>query len=115
MKIAIALFALTWLGSLAAASSAARPNIIFILADDAGIGDFSAYGCKYGTTPNIDRLATEGMKFTRAYSGSAVCAPSRGVLMTGQHTGHALRRANVEGMGEVFQRLSCNLDRKSVV
>ena len=71
-----------------------KPNIIFILADDAGIGDFSAYGCKYGVTPNIDRLATEGMKFTRAYSGSAVCAPSRGVLMTGQHTGHALRRAN---------------------
>jgi arylsulfatase A-like enzyme len=71
-----------------------KPNIIFILADDAGIGDFSAYGCKYGVTPNIDRLATEGMKFTRAYSGSAVCAPSRCVLMTGQHTGHVLRRAN---------------------
>jgi arylsulfatase A-like enzyme len=99
MKITIALFALTWLGSLAAASSATRPNIIFILADDAGIGDFSAYGCKYGSTPNIDRLATEGMKYTRAYSGSAVCAPSRGVLMTGQHTGHALRRANQSKIG----------------
>jgi arylsulfatase A-like enzyme len=99
MKITIALFALTWLGSLAAASSAGRPNIIFILADDAGIGDFSAYGCKYGSTPNIDRLATEGMKYTRAYSGSAVCAPSRGVLMTGQHTGHALRRANQSKIG----------------
>ena len=71
-----------------------KPNIIFILADDAGIGDFSAYGCKYGVTPNIDRLAAEGMKFTHAYSGSAVCAPSRCVLMTGQHTGHVLRRAN---------------------
>jgi arylsulfatase A-like enzyme len=71
-----------------------KPNIVFILADDAGIGDFSPYGCKYGVTPNIDRLAAEGMKFTRAYSGSAVCAPSRCVLMTGQHTGHALRRAN---------------------
>ncbi|NBS84283.1 MAG: hypothetical protein EBS59_06280 [Verrucomicrobia bacterium] len=71
-----------------------KPNIVFILADDAGIGDFSAYGCKYGVTPNIDRLAAEGMKFTRAYSGSAVCAPSRCVLMTGQHTGHVLRRAN---------------------
>ena len=99
MKITIALFALTWLGSLAAASSAGRPNIIFIFADDAGIGDFSAYGCKYGSTPNIDRLATEGMKYTRAYSGSAVCAPSRGVLMTGQHTGHALRRANQSKIG----------------
>ena len=71
-----------------------KPNIVFILADDAGIGDFSAYGCKYGVTPNIDRLATEGMKFNRAYSGSAVCAPSRCVLITGQHTGHGLRRAN---------------------
>ena len=71
-----------------------KPNIIFILADDAGIGDFSAYGCKYGQTPNIDRLAKEGLKFTRAYSGNAVCAPSRCVLMTGLHPGHALRRAN---------------------
>ena len=73
---------------------ARKPNIIFILVDDAGIGDFSTYGCKYGVTPNIDRLAAEGMKFTRAYSGSAVCAPSRCVLMTGQHPGHMLRRAN---------------------
>jgi arylsulfatase A-like enzyme len=76
-----------------------KPNIIYILLDDAGIGDFSAYGCKYGVTPNIDRLATEGMKFTRAYSGSAVCAPSRMVLMTGQHTGHILRRANQSKIG----------------
>ena len=99
MKLTFALFAATWLASLAAGSAAERPNIIFILADDAGIGDFSAYGCKYGSTPNIDRLATEGMKFTRAYSGSAVCAPSRCVLMTGQHTGHALRRANQSKTG----------------
>jgi arylsulfatase A-like enzyme len=90
------------LGLLPATSPAAdsspqadkKPNIVFILVDDAGIGDFSAYGCSYGTTPNIDRLAAEGMKFTHAYSGSAVCAPSRCVLMTGQHTGHVLRRAN---------------------
>jgi arylsulfatase A-like enzyme len=73
-----------------------RPNIIFILADDAGIGDFSTYGCKYGITPNIDRLAAEGMKFTRAYSGNAVCAPSRCVLMTGLHPGHELVRANFD-------------------
>ena len=90
------------LGLLPATSPAAdlssqadkKPNIVFILADDAGIGDFSAYGCKYASTPNIDRLAAEGMKFSQAYSGSAVCAPSRNVLMTGQHTGHVLRRAN---------------------
>lgn len=95
-------FLAVMLGLLPATSPAAdsspqadkKPNIVFILVDDAGIGDFSAYGCSYGTTPNIDRLAAEGMKFTHAYSGSAVCAPSRCVLMTGQHTGHVLRRAN---------------------
>lgn len=82
------------------------PNIIFILADDAGIGDFSAYGCRYGTTPNIDRLAAEGMKFTRAYSGNAVCAPSRCVLMTGLHPGHELVRANKPEQGGVAGRLA---------
>ena len=75
-------------------ASADKPNIVFILADDAGIGDFSCYGCKYGVTPNIDRLAKEGMLFTHAYSGNAVCCPSRCVLMTGLHPGHALFRAN---------------------
>ncbi len=99
MKLQIASISLL-LGLLAAPVSllhaADKPNIIFILADDAGIGDFSAYGCKYGTTPNIDRLAQEGMKFTRAYSGNAVCAPSRCVLMTGQDPGHAVFRANGE-------------------
>jgi arylsulfatase A-like enzyme len=87
------------LAPLAAAYANDKPNIVFILADDAGVGDVSAYGCQYGATPNIDRLAAEGMKFTRAYSGSAVCAPSRCVLMTGQHTGHALRRANQSKVG----------------
>lgn len=71
-----------------------KPNIIFILADDAGLGDFGCYGGKVVPTPNIDRLAVEGMRFDRAYSGSAVCAPTRCVLMTGLHPGHALRRAN---------------------
>jgi len=95
------------LGLLSAASPAAesspqpdkKPSIVFILVDDAGIGDFSTYGCKYGLTPNIDRLAAEGMKFSQAYSGSAVCAPSRCVLMTGQHTGHVLRRSNQSKVG----------------
>jgi arylsulfatase A-like enzyme len=95
------------LGLLSAASPAAeslpqpdkKPNIVFILVDDAGIGDFSTYGCKYGLTPNIDRLAAEGIKFSQAYSGSAVCAPSRCVLMTGQHTGHVLRRSNQSKVG----------------
>ena len=107
MKLAFALLFATFFASLPAAD---KPNIIFILVDDAGIGDFSPYGCKYGVTPNIDRLANEGMKFTRAYSGSAVCAPSRYVLMTGQHTGHALRRANQSKIG----LLSLPPDQKTV-
>jgi arylsulfatase A-like enzyme len=107
MKLFFALLFATFFASLPAAD---KPNIIFILVDDAGIGDFSPYGCKYGVTPNIDRLANEGMKFTRAYSGSAVCAPSRYVLMTGQHTGHALRRANQSKIG----LLSLPPDQKTV-
>ena len=92
-------FALLFAAFFASIHAADKPNIIFILVDDAGIGDFSPYGCKYGVTPHIDRLANEGMKFTRAYSGSAVCAPSRYVLMTGQHTGHVLRRSNQSKVG----------------
>lgn len=76
------------------AANVARPNIIFIIADDLGIGDLSCYGQKRFRTPNIDRLATEGMKLTVHYSGSPVCAPSRCVLMTGKHPGHATIRDN---------------------
>ena len=71
-----------------------KPNLIYILLDDAGYGDFGCYGQKTLRTPNIDRLASEGMKFTRHYAGSTVCAPSRCVLMTGLHTGHSRVRAN---------------------
>ncbi len=71
-----------------------RPSIVFILADDLGYGDLSCYGQKTLTTPNLDRLAAEGMRFTRHYAGSTVCAPSRCVLMTGLHTGHAPLRTN---------------------
>lgn len=70
------------------------PNIIFILADDMGYGDLCCYGQPYIKTPNIDRMASEGMRFTQAYSGSPVSAPSRATLMTGQHTGHTLIRGN---------------------
>ena len=72
----------------------AKPNIVFILADDSGLGEFGCYGGTAIPTPNVDRLAQEGMLFTRAYSGNAVCAPTRCVLMTGLHPGHELRRAN---------------------
>ncbi|MCM4152647.1 arylsulfatase [Arenibacter sp. N53] len=74
----------------------AKPNIIYILADDLGYGDLSAYGQQKFTTPNIDKLAREGMLFTQHYSGSTVCAPSRSALMTGMHTGHTFVRGNKE-------------------
>lgn len=77
-------------------ASADRPNLIYILLDDAGWGDFSCYGQKKFQTPNIDRLASEGLKFTDHYAGSTVCAPTRCVLMTGLHTGHAYVRGNRE-------------------
>lgn len=71
-----------------------KPNIIYILADDMGIGDLGVYGQTKIHTPNIDALAARGIKFTQHYSGSAVCAPSRSTLMTGQHTGHTPIRGN---------------------
>jgi arylsulfatase A-like enzyme len=71
-----------------------KPNIIYILADDLGIGDLGCYGQTIIKTPNIDGLAAEGMIFTNHYSGCTVCAPSRSVLMTGQHTGHTPIRNN---------------------
>jgi arylsulfatase A len=72
------------------------PNIIYILADDLGYGDLSFLGQQKFATPNIDRLAAEGLVFTQHYSGSTVCAPSRSSLMTGQHTGHTYVRGNRE-------------------
>jgi arylsulfatase len=72
------------------------PNIIYILADDLGYGELGCYGQKKIKTPTIDSLAAQGMKFTQHYSGSPVCAPSRCVLMTGKHTGHAYIRNNDE-------------------
>jgi len=71
-----------------------RPNIVFILADDLGYAELGCYGQKKIRTPNIDKLASEGIKFTQHYSGSPVCAPSRCALMTGKHTGHAQIRSN---------------------
>ena len=76
-----------------------RPNIIFILADDLGYGDLSCYGQQKFRTPNIDRIAREGMKFTAHYSGHNVCAPSRCVLLSGKHPGHGYIRENRGGMG----------------
>lgn len=76
------------------AATEKKPNIIYVLADDLGYGDLGCYGQKDILTPNIDRIAAEGMKFTDHYAGSALCAPSRCVLMTGLHTGHCFVRGN---------------------
>lgn len=82
-------------GSLVAQDEKPRPpNIVFILADDLGYGDVGCFGSKKIRTTNIDRLAANGMKLTRHYCGNAVCAPSRCVLMTGMHPGHAIVRNN---------------------
>jgi len=81
--------------------SDARPNIIFMMADDLGYGDLGCYGQKHIKTPHIDRLAAEGMRFTQCYAGSTVCAPSRSVLMTGQHTGHTRVRGNFGIVGGI--------------
>jgi arylsulfatase A-like enzyme len=78
------------------AKGAKQPNIIYILADDLGYGDISLFGQERFKTPNIDRIAKEGIRFTQHYSGSTVCAPSRSCLMTGLHTGHTPIRGNFE-------------------
>ena len=78
------------------ANKNAKPNIVYILADDLGYGDLSCYGQTKFKTPNIDQLAATGLRFTQHYSGCTVCAPSRSVLMTGLHSGHTFIRGNKE-------------------
>ena len=80
----------------AMAQQAEKPNIIFILCDDMGYGDLGCYGQQYISTPHLDNMAAEGMRFTQAYAGSPVSAPSRATLMTGQHSGHTHVRGNKE-------------------
>src|SRR5262245_38884454 len=72
-----------------AADSAKLPNIVLIMADDMGYGELGCYGQKIIKTPNIDELANDGVRFTDFHCGAPVCAPSRCVLMTGKHLGHA--------------------------
>jgi arylsulfatase A len=78
------------------AGDAKKPNIIYILADDLGYGELGCYGQKKIKTPNLDKMAAQGLRFTQHYAGNAVCAPSRCVLMTGKHSGHAQIRNNSE-------------------
>lgn len=79
-----------------AAMAQQKPNIVFILCDDMGYGDLGCYGQRYIATPNIDNMANDGIRFTQAYAGSPVSAPSRATIMTGQHTGHTWVRGNNE-------------------
>lgn len=88
-------------GAAAAKASSTRlpdqPNFVIILADDLGWGEVGCYGQKKIKTPNLDRLAAEGIRFTNAYSGAPLCAPSRAALLTGLHNGHSTVRENPEG------------------
>lgn len=90
MKRLLSVFAFAF----ALTAHARPPNVIFIIADDLGPGDLGCYGQKFIQTPNLDRMAAEGMRLTQHYTGNAVCAPSRSVLMTGLHPGHTFIRDN---------------------
>lgn len=92
--IAILLFSFSYTGWSSQRSN--RPNVIYILADDAGINNIGAYGGDIIRTPNIDSLAQQGILFSQHYSGSTVCAPSRSVLMTGKDTGSTRIRHNLK-------------------
>ena len=85
--------------------AADRPNLIFIMADDLGYGDLGCYGQRVITTPHIDRMAAEGLRFTHFYAGATVCAPSRSVLMTGLHHGHTRVRGNAGQTNPAAQAL----------
>jgi arylsulfatase A len=87
---------LLWVAGGWGVCGAEQPNIVYIMLDDAGYGDFSCYGQKLFSTPNIDRMAEQGMRFTQHYAGSTVCAPTRCSLMSGLHTGHGFVRGNKE-------------------
>jgi arylsulfatase A-like enzyme len=94
LRLLLLIALLTFSLPLHAAEAPRKPNIIFILADDLGYGELGCYGQTKIKTPNLDRLAAQGLRFTQFYAGSTVCAPSRSVLMTGQHTGHTTVRGN---------------------
>jgi arylsulfatase A-like enzyme len=82
-----------------------RPNLIWIMADDLGYGDLGCYGQKLISTPHLDRMASEGLRFTQFYAGATVCAPSRSVLMTGLHHGHTRVRGNAGTKNPIAQAL----------
>jgi len=94
MKTRFLVLSILFLASVGLVRAADPPNVVFIVADDLGYRELGCYGQEKIETPRIDLLASQGMRFTRAYSGNAVCAPSRCVLMTAKHPGHAVVRSN---------------------
>lgn len=104
MKFPFARFAAALLSVSGLFAAPAKPNIIYILADDIGQGELGCYGQKLIQTPNFDRMAKEGTRYMQAYSGTSVCAPSRTSLMIGQHMGHSPIRANGEIPGMEGQK-----------
>lgn len=94
-------------------SSSYKPNIIFILSDDLGYADLGCYGQKIIKTPNIDKMAQEGMIFTQHYAGNTVCAPSRSSLLTGKHTGHTTIRGNVDVLTKSDELTTAKLLKKA--
>ena len=86
-----------------------KTNIVYLIADDLGYAEVGCYGQKKIKTPNIDKLATQGMKFTQHYSGNPVCAPSRCVLMTGKHSGHSQVRGNKQVGGKEGWKLGSTI------
>jgi len=100
------LITLALLSPLAALAAPARPpNLIWIMADDLGYGDLGSYGQKVISTPHLDRMAQEGLRFTQFYAGATVCAPSRSVLMTGRHHGRTRVRGNAGTVNPAAQAL----------
>ncbi|MEN8703393.1 MAG: sulfatase-like hydrolase/transferase [Polaribacter sp.] len=91
-----------------------KPNIVFLLADDMGYGELGSYGQKEIKTPFLDSLASKGLRFTDFYAGTAVCAPSRAVLMTGLHTGHVTIRGNKGNINGKWGRIPLNKSEKTL-
>jgi arylsulfatase A-like enzyme len=97
--------AATWMAGTVHSQNNTKPNLIWIMADDLGYGDLGCYGQKEIQTPQLDKMASEGMRFTQFYSGATVCAPSRSVLMTGLHHGHTRVRGNAGTKNPMAQSL----------
>lgn len=107
-RLALQVLLLALLGGAgipATALAAEKPNLIWVMADDLGYGELGCYGQKVIRTPQIDRMAAEGLRFTQFYAGATVCAPSRSVLMTGQHHGHTRVRGNAGQANPIAQAL----------